>query len=208
VPELPANLVRLARSSRGLTLYFPPLRTPAAAFALALFGAACLTLALLAGIALAPLAYTGPAGVLAIWMMSIFLLPFAAFGVAFLALAAYQVANSLTVEVDASGLRSVRRVLGIATARRSVAREDVTAIDAIAVQRHRLPREAAAYYSLIARTRSGAGLTLAAALTSGRLADYRNRRIVVAESLRDEALMEEIRREVLLAARLEHLAAP
>jgi hypothetical protein len=142
---------------------------------------------------------------LAIWLMSIFILPFIAFGVLFVVLAVYLVANSLTVMVTESEIRSLRRIFGIALRERRIPRADVAALDAMAVMRYRWPRDDVPFYSLVVRTKSGAGLTMQDAYRTGRLAQFRNRNVMVAESLRGEELMEQVRAEIVGAARLEHL---
>jgi hypothetical protein len=203
---LPGNVVRLTRSHQGLELHFPPLRNPGAALMLALFGISCLIPGLFAGIAVAPLSEYGPGGMIAIWLMSIFILPFIAFGLLFVALALYQVANSLTVNVSVAEIRSQRRIFGVALRERRVLTADIAALDPLTALRYRWPREEISYYNLVAKTKSGAGLTLMEAHRTGRLALLRNRKITVAESLRGEALMEQIKAEIIRAARLERLA--
>lgn len=195
--------VRLTRSLQGIELYFPPLRDPAAALMLALFGISCFIPGFFAAMAVAPLAESGPAGMLSIVLMSIFILPFIAFGLLFVTLAVYQVANSLTVRVTEAEIRSQRRVFGMALRERRVTRADIAALDAVAVLRHRKPREDVSYYSLVVKTRSGAGLTVAP--RTGRPARFRNRKVTVAESLRGEALMGQVKTEIVKAGRLEHL---
>jgi hypothetical protein len=197
--------VRLTRSLQGIELYFPPLRDPAAALMLALFGISCFIPGLFAAVAVAPLAESGPAGMLSIMLMSIFILPFIAFGLLFVMLAVYQVANSLTVRVTEAEIRSQRRVFGMALRERRVTHADIAALNAVAVLRHRKPRENVSYYSLVVRTGSGAGLTMPEAHRTGRLAQFRNRKVTVAESLRGEALMEQVKTEIVKAGRLEHL---
>jgi len=204
-PPLPGNVVRLTRTARGIELHFPPLRTPAPALALALFGAAGFIPGLFAALAVAPLAASGAAGMMAVWLMSIFIVPFIAFGVLFIVLAVYLVGNSLTVAVTESEIRSQRRVFGILQRERCVRRTDVAALEAVAVLRYRWPRDDVPFYSLVVRTRSGAGLTLPEACRTGRLAQFRDRNVTVAESLRGDELMERIRTEIVRAARLEHV---
>jgi hypothetical protein len=99
--------VYLTRHPQGIALYFRPFRRPGATLSLALFGIACLIPGLFAALALAPLVFSGASGMVAIWLMSIFILPFVAFGVLFVALAAYRLSNSLTVTVTASEIRSL-----------------------------------------------------------------------------------------------------
>ena len=188
-----------------MELYFPPLRNPGAALMLGLFGVSCFIPGFFASIAVAPLAEYGPGGMIAIWLMSIFILPFIGFGLLFVALAVYQISNSLTVNVTATEIRSQRRIFGIACRERRIANADIAALDAVAALRYRKPREEVSYYNLVAGTKSGAGLTMKEAFRAGRLAAYRHRKITVAESLGGEALMEEVRAAIIDAGRLAHL---
>lgn len=206
-PVLPAGVVRLTRSVRGIELYFPPLRTPGAALALALFGAASFAPALFAAAVVAPASGSDTAGLLAFWLMSIFILPFVVFGMAFIALAVYLLANSLSVQVTESGIVSARSVFGLPLGERRVARADIAVLEAATPLRYRELRAEAPYYSLVIKTKSGMGLTLREAYRTGRLDHYRNRIVTVAESLRGEALMERVRSEILKAGRLAHLAS-
>ena len=204
---LPANVVRLTRTSQGIELYFPPLRTPGAASTLALFGLACFIPGFFAAVTVAPLADAGAAGMIALWLMAIFILPFIAFGVLFVALAVYLVANSLAVVVTASEIRSKRRLFGVALHERRVQCGDIAALDAVTQMRHRWPRDGMPFYSLVVRTKSGAGLTMREAYRTGRLTQFRNRNVTVAESLRGDELMGRVKREIARAARIEHLSA-
>jgi hypothetical protein len=126
--------------------------------------------------------------------MSIFILPFVAFGVLFIGLAAYRLSNSLTIVVPAVEIRSLRRILGFPVREQRVPRTEVTALDAVA-RRYRWVWNARPLYSIVARTRSGAVPTKRA----------RGRNVTVAESLGGEELMERVRTEIASAARLEHL---
>ena len=186
--------VYLTRYPQGLELYFRPFRTPGATLSLALFGVACLIPGLFAAIALAPLAVSGPSGMVAIWLMSIFVLPFVAFGVLFVGLAAYRLSNSLTVVVTAAEIRSLRRILGFPVREQRIPHADVTALDAVA-RRYRWVWNARPLYSIVARTRS----------STGPRARPHGRNVTVAESLGGEELMERVRTEIASAARLEHL---
>ena len=197
--------MRLTRSVQGIELYFPPFRTPGAALALALFGMACFIPGFFAVIAMAPLAESGAAGMIALWLMSIFILPFIAFGALFPAVALYLIANSLTVRITESEIRSLRRIFGVPLRERRVAPADVAALDAVAMLRYRWPRDDTPLYSLVVRTGSGAGLPMQEACRAGRLAQFRDRNVTVAESLRGEELVEQIKAEIVSAARLERL---
>lgn len=204
---LPADIVRLTRTGQGIELYFPPLRAPGTALALALFGAACLVPGLLAAVAVVPASGSDSAGMIALWMMSIFILPFVAFGGVFLALAVYLLANSLSVQVTESGIVTARNVFGRPIGERRVPRTDIAALEAVASLRYRGLHREDPYYSLIVKTKSGTGLTMREAYRTGRLDRYRNRTVTVAEGLRGEALMERLKSEIIAAGRLTHLAA-
>jgi hypothetical protein len=65
---------------------------------------------------------------------------------------------------------------------------DVTALDAVAPKRYRWPRQEVPYFSLVARTRGSARSS-----------------ITLAEGLRGEDLLEQVKAEVVRAGRLEHL---
>jgi len=187
MPPLPGNIVRLARSPQGITLYFPALRNLGAALMLALFGLSCFIPGFFASIAIAPFADYGPGGMIALWLMSIFIMPFIGFGMLFVALAVYQVSNSLSVSVTAAEIRTRRRVFGISLGERRVASAEVAALEAMSALRYRLPREATTHYQLVVRTKRG------------------NRKVTVAESLPGEALVERVQTEIVQAARLDHL---
>ena len=187
--------MHLTRLPQGIELYFPPFRRPAATLSLALFGIACLIPGLFAALALTPLVFSGASGMVAIWLMSIFILPFVAFGVLFVALAAYRLSNSLTVTVTASEIRSLRRILGFPLLEQRISRADVAALDAVASMRYRWRRSDAPFFSIVARTGSAAGMAM----------PPRNRNVTVAESLGGEELTEQVRAEIAAAARLEHL---
>jgi len=195
--------VRLARLPDGIELYFPPLRAPRAALLLALFGVACLIPGVFAAVAVAPLSASGAAGMLAIWLMASFIVPFIVFGVLFLALAAYRLANSLTVIVTSTHVLTVRRLLGIAVRERHVAPADICALEAIPTRRYRWLRDRLALYDLVVRTRAGAGRSAQAALGTGQ---SRQPEVTVAESLQGEELMETVRAEIATAARLDQAA--
>ena len=195
--------VRLARLPDGIELYFPPLRAPGAALSLALFGVACLIPGVFAAVAVVPLSASGAAGMLAIWLMASFIVPFIVFGVLFLAVAAYRLANSLTVVVTSTHALTVRRVLGIAVRKRHVAHADICALEAIPTRRYRWLRDRLALYDLVVRTRTGGGHAVQAALCAGQ---SRQQDITVAEGLQGEELMETIRAEIATAARLDQPA--
>jgi hypothetical protein len=193
-----AKGVRLTRLPDGIELYFPPLRSPGAALSLGFFGVACLIPGLFAAAAVAPLSGSGAAGMLAIWLMSIFILPFVAFGVLFLGVAGYRLVNSLTVVVTGSHVRTLRRILGVPVRKEGVGQTDIAALDAVASARDGWLGEDVPFYDLVVRTRTGAAAPGAAPRGDGS--------VKVAESLRGEDLMERVRAEIAAAARLRQAA--
>lgn len=192
--------VRLTRLPDGIELYFPPLRSPGAALSLGFFGVACLIPGLFATAVVAPLSGSGAASMLAIWLMSIFILPFVAFGVLFLVVAGYRLVNSLTVVVTGSHIRTLRRILGVPVRKEGVWQADIAALDAVASARDRWLGEGVPLYDLVVRTRTGAGAAAPGA------APRRDGSVKVAESLRGEDLMERVRAEIAAAARLGQAA--
>lgn len=161
--------MRVTRTPHGIALYFPPLRAGHGPLALALFGALCIILPMLALPALVPPG--GDAhGLLGIALIGTFIVPFPAFGAAFMALAAYALANSLGVEAGLEGISTVRRVFGIALCRRTIARSDIAAIDLREAPRYRNVLSAGTRFDLVVRS-----------------ADQRKREMVVAEDLESEA---------------------
>lgn len=160
--------MRVTRTPHGIALYFPPLRAGHGPLALALFGALCIALPMLALPALVPPG--GDAhGLLGIALIGTFIVPFPAFGAAFMALAAYALANSLSVEAGPEGISTVRRVFGIALCRRAIARSDIAAIELREAPRYRNVLGAGTRFDLVVR---GAG--------------QRKREMVVAEDLESE----------------------
>ena len=190
----------LNRTPDGIELYFPPCRAPAAALSLALFGVASLIPGLFAAIAVAPLSAAGAAGELALWLMSVFILPFIVFGVLFLGIAGYGLANSLTVVVTPTHVRTVRRILGLPLRERHVAQAEISALEAVATRRYRWLRDEVPLYDLVVTTKR-VEVPIAAAGTRSRTAS-----IKVAEALRGEELMEKVRTEIAAAARLDRPA--
>lgn len=161
--------MRVTRTPHGIALYFPPLRAGYGPLALALFGALCIVLPMLALPALVPVG--GDAhGLLGIALIGTFIVPFPAFGAAFMALAAYALANSLSVEAGPEGIGTVRRVFGIALCRRAIAHADIAAIELRAAPRYRNVLGAGTRFDLVVRS-----------------AGRHRREMVVAEDLESEA---------------------
>jgi hypothetical protein len=167
--------VRVTPTPHGIALYFPPLRAGHGPLALALFGALCIALPMLALPALIP--HGGDAhGLLGIALIGTFIVPFPAFGAAFMALATYALANSLSVEAGPEGIRTVRCMLGIALRRRTIARGDIAAVELREVPRYRNVLGAGTRFDLVVRSTGQPG-----------------REVVVAEDLESEAAAEQTR---------------
>jgi hypothetical protein len=127
--DLPRNRIRATAIAGGVRLYFPPWRAPRAALRLGAFGLACLAPAVFLGEGLIALAHTGTLGIIIVWMLGIFVVPMALFGVLFVLIAIYQSANSLTVEATPAGIVAVRRWGGMRVRRRAFARPAINAIN-------------------------------------------------------------------------------
>jgi len=168
------------QASQGLEFHFPLLRNRGAAAGFGAFGALSIALpvAAAAGLRLAD----GPAapGRLAMVLVGGFALPVLAFGLVFLALAVYLLANSLTVTARPDRIAAVRRLFGFTLSRRAVSCADIAAIVPLTAARFQSKFSAEPRYQLVARSR-----------TPGQ-AD-----LVIAESLPGRAAME------LMAARIE-----
>lgn len=168
--------MRVAATAHGVELYFPPLRAPVMALALGMFGLTCLLLSLLAAAGLLTAGGGGTYGLLVIVLMAAFLAPFPVFGVVFIALAIYLLANSLTVWADAAGVRATRRLFGIAVRRRSIARAELAAIESAPAARYQSVLMAEPCFRLVARH-----------------AAQRARDVVVADALQGESVAAEVR---------------
>lgn len=108
-------------------------------------------------------------GLLGIALIGIFIVPFPAFGAVFVVLAVVTLANSLTVNVSAARIATVRRVFGIALRRREIACTDIAAIELRPAPRYQNVFNAGTRYRLVARH-----------------AAQRNHELVVAEDLEGE----------------------
>lgn len=173
---LPSRIVQLSRRPQGIRLYFPPLRSMAASLGLALFGALCAALPTLGSAALISAIGLDAHRLLVIVLLAGFALPFFAFGLAFVVMAAYQVANSLEVLVAPAGITTERRILGFTLARRALASSEIAAIVPEIPSRFQTPLATEPSYRLVAKRR--------ASDAAG---------VVVAESLSGEALMRRVR---------------
>ncbi len=216
---LPRNIVRLSRRPDGIELYFPPLRAPAGALGLGLFGALCLALPLFALSGLLSTSESNAHDLLAITLLGAFVAPFPVFGVVFIGLAVYMLANSLTVSVNPSAIRTVRRVFGLVLNRRELKCADIVSLEAQIAAKYQSLFSTEPYFRLVARrTRRGEARGRGSAQATGtmpllahdfreevaRHATLRKNDLVVAESLQGEALMAQMQ---ALIARHAGLAA-
>lgn len=147
------TVARIERLPHALQLYFPPWRNLGAAVGFSAFGAlsVALPLAAMVGIGLAD----GPAtsGWMAIILVGGFALPVMAFGIVFLALAAYLVGNSLTVSVGPDQIAVTRRLFGLTVSRRSLPRAEISAVQPQAPRHLQNQFSTRPYYRLVARGR-------------------------------------------------------
>lgn len=202
-----AERFRVTSSAEGLELYFPPLRRPLAAARLALFGAACLLLGLFATAGVLPLAHTGAAEALTAWLMSAFIAPFIAFGIGFPLLAAYGVANSLTVSISRQAIRSRRRVLGIALPERSLRCEDVATLRSMEEARYLWLLDKQRQYRIVAAPK-GNDFDPAATPMRRVLAVCRHHRLTVAESLCGKSELDAVSAAIARAAGIAPISQP
>ncbi len=155
-------------------LYFPPLRSSAAALPLALFGAIAAGVPGAVIASLLPSLVANAGSLLATVLIASFVLPFVVFGAILVVIAIYMLANALHVRADASGIETTRLVFGAIVRRRRVARSDIQSIEPQLPARYQSLFGTGAAYHLYARTADG-------------------RRVVVAETIRGEEAMERVK---------------
>lgn len=172
---MPARTVRVQRTAGGIELYFPPWRMPQVALALAAFGAIACALALVGTAVMLSSAMASTAGVLVAVMMVGFVAPLGAFGVIFLVLAVYMLANALLVRVEPGGIATSRSLFGLVVSRKRLPREAFGELEPEIASRHQNVFSAEPVYQLVARDTS------------------QRSRVVVAESLQGAALMDEVK---------------
>lgn len=166
---------RVARTQGGVVLVFPALRAPGAALGLLLFAALCGLMPALGLGALLPLEAGNAAAFVSLALIGGFAAPFILACGVFTLLAIYQLANSLTVEIDAEGVKSERRVFGYSTKRRALARAEIAAIEPRASARFQNLFSTVPRYALIARHRETRALD-----------------VVIAEDLTGAAIMQPV----------------
>ena len=146
---------------------------PEVALPLAFFGAIAMTLPAVAVAALLP-SLQGASGMVSAVLVASFALPFGVFGAAFVGLAFYMLSNAFIVRVGADSVRTARVLFGVVVRRHAIAVADVTALDAEITSRYQSLFSREPVYQLVARDRHGT-------------------RIVVAETLKGESLMKEVK---------------
>lgn len=170
----PEDIVRVTRTREGTELYFPPWRMPDVALALGAFGAIGTALTGLTVAALLPSALAAPGTLVMAILLATFIVPFLAFGVMCILTAIYMVANALQVRIEADRIDTVRTVFGWVVKRRRIERSAIAAIEPEIASRYQSVFSATPIYQLVARS-------------------VDRRRVVVAETLKGDALMEQIR---------------
>ena len=172
---LPSQVVRLTRTDDGIELYFPPFRRPGTALGLGVFGVIASVLPAVGIAALIPRALADSAGLMSAVLVAAFILPFLAFGMTCVLLAAYTVSNALLVRVDREGIQTWRMLFGVALKRHRLPRDAIAGIESQIAARDQSPFNAQPVYRLIARDRTG------------------TRRVIIAESLAGETLMQQVK---------------
>jgi hypothetical protein len=171
--------LQIERTSSGIELYFPPLRNGAAALPLSVFGTLCIVLPLAAVFVLVPPGAPGAYGLLVLALIGGLIGPFMLCGIVFVALGIYMLANSLRVSADPVRIATQRRAFGLPVATRELACSNAAAIEAEIPSRFQNAFSTETIYRLVARAKTG-----------------RSGDVIVAESLRGQALMEELKREL------------
>jgi hypothetical protein len=174
--------VRVTRDAAGIELYFPPLRLPAVALQLGAFGLVSTALAGLALAVLLPPSLEDTAALMAAVLLAIFLGPFAAFGLALFGIALYMGANALRVCIRSGWIETERTLLGAVVGRRRMRTADVASVEAWITARHQSVFSSEPVYQLVAVDR------------------VRRRRVVVAESLKGDAIMDAVKALIETAA--------
>jgi hypothetical protein len=181
---LPARIVRVQPTADGIELYFPPFRLPQVALALAAFGAIACALALVGAAVMLESAMVSTAGVLGAVMMVGFVAPLGVFGLIFLGLAVYMLANALWVRVETGGIVTRRTLFGLVVSQGRLPREALAKIEPEIASRHQSLFSSQPVYQLVAW-------------------DARHRtRLVVGESLHGATLMERVKALIESAATL------
>lgn len=174
----------------GIVLTFPVLRAPGVAISLGAFALVCGLIPAAGLSALLPLQTANAMAVVSLALIGGFAAPFMLASVVFAALAIYLPANSLRVEITATGIRTERRVFGCVTRRHEIAREDIADIE---------PRIGARYQNVFSATPRYALVAQRRAARDGK----DNNDVVVSEDLAGQALMAEVRTLICTALSLK-----
>ena len=174
--------VTVTETADAVELYFPPFRAARPALLLALFGLIATAIGAIGMAAVLPGAAAHASGLMSAMLIAGFILPFVAFGVVFVGIAAFTACNALLVRVDAQGVRTWRMLLGVAVAKRQVAAKNIATVEEQIVSRDQSPFSGDPVYRLVAVNRE------------------RTRRVIVAETLKGETEMEHVK--TLISRRL------
>jgi hypothetical protein len=170
----------------GISLEFPVLRAPGAALSLGAFALLCGLMPAIGLSALLPLQTANASAMLTLALIGGLAAPFILASVVFAVLAIYLLANSLSVDITAQGIRAERRVFGRVTRVREIATDDIADIEPRIGARYQNIFSATPRYSLVARHRTD------------RAGD-----MVVAENLAGQALMTDLLTLISTALRIK-----
>jgi hypothetical protein len=173
-----ARSLRVSDTPEALELYFPAGRMPEVALPLAAFGVIAAAMPTVAIVAFLPAVLAGTSGLLAGVLLAGFVLPFAAFGAVFTLLAIYMATNALHVRIDRDGVEIARSMFGVVLKRRRVRREDIATIEPEIASRYQSLFRAEPIYHLVGHDRE------------------RAHRVVLAEALTGDALMEDVKERI------------
>jgi hypothetical protein len=171
------------RNADGIALEFCVLRAPGVALGLTAFALLCGLMPALGLSALLPLESANASALVSLALIGGFAAPFILASIVFLILAVYLMANSLHVEVNAECIRTVRRVFGRITKTSTIAHADIADIEPRISARYQNMFSATPRYALVAKHHND-----------------RQKDVVVAEDLRGQPLMSELRRLICTAA--------
>lgn len=167
--------MQVSATGDGVELYFPPFRGLATAFALGVFGVIAAALGTIGAIALMPSALAHTGGLMSAVLLATFVLPFAAFGIIFVLIAVYMAFNALHVTVSRDRILAERSLLAITFQRRTITAAEIASIEPQIATRDQNPLNSQPIYRLVAIDKS------------------RLRRVIVAESLTGEELMNRVK---------------
>lgn len=164
----------ITHTTDGVELYFPPLRMPEVALPLGVFGVVAALIPGVAIVALLPHALSDAGSLLSAALIAGFVLPFLLFGIVFVALAFYMVANAFHVRSCSEGIETARILFGVVIRRQRIARNDIASVEPEIASRYQSLFSADPVYRLVARARDA-------------------RRVVVGETLKGESVMTRVK---------------